>query len=332
MHKCQVVRSSLRHRPPALDRRARRVAGPALAALLLAMPTPAVAFPVLAAVRLAAGLRGVGPASTAIRATWARSVRLPPVASPAGTRHTIDRSLVPRSASALPRLWQPPRALSLPRLHAATQAGRRRLTPALRRPLSAKTAVHQRTRLARPDKPRASPQERTEGIRANAVTRTAQRLLLGPAARRLFRLPVLREVARTTVDRELAAALRLEARMLRQGNADPAALARASDAVQAARALLQTIDGAHSAPLAASRSSAGRVSENPLPYARQRAAAGSTARPTKGSPGLLSRAGREAFASARGNRAPARQAEAHAAGTALAPGDSTQPNENVGVL
>lgn len=289
--------SSLRHRLPAAARRATRVAGPALAALLLATPAPAVAAPLGAKTRI--GERAAQAAAArrdqlqALRSRFvARALR---AADRVGLTRRLTPALIDRSTSALQRLRRERQAPTLRGLLGATLA-LRGLTRALRSPAGREAVARQPTQLARPLKPLARLMVRPEGLRANAVARTAQRLLLRPAALRLFRLPVLREVARTTVARELAVALRLEARMLRQGpRADAAALKRASDAVRAARALLQTIGGAHPGALAASRSSAGRDSEDPLPHARPRAAVASTARPATGNRGALSRAATAGF-------------------------------------
>jgi hypothetical protein len=249
----------------------------------------------------------------------------------------LTPALVERSTSALQRLRQERRAPTLRGLLGATLAVRR-LTRALHSSAGREAAAHQPTPFAKPLRPLVRLMVRAEAPGTGLAARTARTLLLRPAALRLFRLPVLREVAEQTVRRELQVAERWAARIARQGNADPAALERAGAAVEAARALLYTIGGRHPAPLAASRSSAGPDEEQGQPYALRRAQpAGRTpTRRTTGSlegrGGTLSEEGMKAFENqphdGRLTAAPARPTNSSFAASA----NSGANEDNVGVL
>ncbi|MBK6848050.1 MAG: hypothetical protein IPG96_11135 [Proteobacteria bacterium] len=347
---------SPRHRLHAATRLATRLAGPALAALLLAAPIPAAAGPLAAALATSSAGAGrvVAMRARLAEATGARIAQLRTLrarfverAHAATERMGFARRLTPalveRSTSALQRLRQERGAPTLRGLFGATLAVRR-LTRALHSSAGQEVAAHQSTPIAKPLRPLVRLMVRAEAKGTGLAARAARALLLRPAAHRLFRLPVLREVAEQTVRRELQVAERWAARIARQGNADPAALERAGAAVEAARALLHTIGGRHPAPLAASRSSAGADydDEQGQPYARPRAQPAGPAQTRPAGRRVLltggrtfSRAAMEAFGrQTNSGRATPPTADTRSASfaTSNSAGRASEADESVGVL
>lgn len=338
---------SPRHRRHAATRLATRLAGPALAVLLLAAAIPAAAGPLAAVATSSAGggrvteMRARLAEATRARTDQLRTLRdrfvgrAHAATERMGFARRLTPALVERSTSALQRLRQERRAPTLRGLLGATLAVRG-LTRALRSSAGREGAAHRPTPIAKPLRPLVRLMVRAEAPGTGLAAHTARTLLLRPAARRLLRLPVLREVALETVHRELQVAQRLKARITRQGNADPAALERATASVQAARALLDTIGGPPPAPLAASRSSAGADDERGQLYARRAQPAGRTPaqRTTEGGErrGMLSQAARAAFES-QSHRGRATAAPAPATGPSFATSATPGTNEEyVGVL